>query len=135
MEPNGLEGSIIASLKEVGIYASDRGTAQLGQIYYTDTKENPWWICLADGRKKRPDFKVKGQRKVIELYGNYWHSEEHCKPKGLPEYHWNAARMIDEYAKVGYQAVVYWETELRDPVRRAEIIQEIVAFASDDEDD
>jgi G:T-mismatch repair DNA endonuclease (very short patch repair protein) len=43
--------------------------------------------------------------------------------------------MIEEYAKVGYQALVYWETELRDPVRRAEIIQEIVAFVRDCEDD
>jgi hypothetical protein len=129
--PNGLETLVAQALAAEGIYAPDARTATPGQIYYTDTKSNYRCVRLTDGYRKRPDFKVKGQNKVVELYGDFYHSKEYCLSHGrTADYHWSAERLIDEYAKVDYQCLVFWWSEFQDPLRRAEIIQEIVVFAT-----
>ena len=54
-----------------------------------------------------PDFiNINGQKKIIELYGDYWHS--------LPERKKVDARRIKAYAKFGYKTLVVWEHELKD---------------------
>ena len=53
--------------------------------------------------KKRihnPDFKVNSQKKVIELFGNYWHKGE--DPNNL----------IKEYKEAGWKCLVFWEHEV-----------------------
>jgi len=35
-----------------------------------------WWRLLPNGKYKNPDFKITGQNKVIEIFGDYWHRGE-----------------------------------------------------------
>lgn len=50
-----------------------------------------------------PDFtNCNGQKKVIELFGDYWHKGENPQVK------------IDRYAKFGFVCLVIWERELKD---------------------
>jgi len=52
-----------------------------------------------------PDFiNVNGQKKIIELYGNYWHN--------LPGYKLRDRRRLETYRKYGYQTLIVWENEL-----------------------
>jgi len=64
-------------------------------------------ICL-------PDFKVKGQKKVIELFGDYWHKGE------------NPDDMIKEYAEAGWKCKVFWEIEVYDESER--VLKETLEF-------
>jgi len=54
-----------------------------------------------------PDFiNVNGQKKIIELFGDYWHK--------LPNYIKRDKRRLIEYKKLGYKTLVIWEHELED---------------------
>ena len=54
-----------------------------------------------------PDFiNCNGQKKIIELYGDYWHN----KPDELER----NKRRIKVYKKYGYETLVIWEKELKD---------------------
>jgi hypothetical protein len=133
MTPNGIESHMISLLRELGIYTEDAQTAQSGQVYYVDSNENNRrFIKLTDGRAAIPDFKVKGRRKVIEIYGDYWHSQKFCESKGDPEYKWNPEKMIEEYKTVGYDCLIFWEKQLREPLQQEYIKQEIMAFVVDE---
>ena len=53
---------------------------------------------------KCPDFlNVNGQKKIIELFGTYWH-----KPK-------EEQFRIDLFSQYGYQTLIIWENELNNP--------------------
>lgn len=58
------------------------------------------WITTNLG-KKNPDFKVKGQRAFVEVWGNYWHRGED------PE------MLVDAYKEKGFTCLVVWESELK----------------------
>jgi len=65
------------------------------------------WKYVGDGQfilaGKCPDFvNINGQKKIIELYGDYWHKDD------------NPQDRIDLFAKYGYQTLVIWEHELKD---------------------
>ena len=60
-----------------------------------------FWVTLADGRKKNPDFKVEGQNKLIEVFGDYWHRDD------------NPEEIIRDYKKVGFECLVFWESEMK----------------------
>ena len=113
------------ALAQEGLYTEDRKQAREGQLYYPGHNGNSWYKKLQDGRHKLPDFKVKGQPKVIEIYGRYWHSQEFVEARNGQDYDFNPERMVEEYAKVGVDCKVYWESEIRDKSRLAEIVQEI----------
>jgi len=54
-----------------------------------------------------PDFiNINGQKKIIELYGNYWHNRPKMKERDK--------RRIITYAKYGYKTLIIWEHELND---------------------
>ena len=56
---------------------------------------------IIDG--KCPDFiNVNGQKKIIELFGDYWHKGENPKDRE------------DIFKKFGYQTLVIWEHELEE---------------------
>jgi G:T-mismatch repair DNA endonuclease (very short patch repair protein) len=51
-----------------------------------------------------PDFmNVNGQKKVIDLHGEYWHKGEDTKLRSR------------RYAKCGYHSLIVWESELKNP--------------------
>lgn len=59
---------------------------------------------------KCPDFIHTSKKKIIELFGDYWHSEEKT---GVPtEQHMLERKRI--FSKCGYQTLIVWEHELKD---------------------
>ena len=53
--------------------------------------------------RKIPDFvNVNGQKKVIELYGDFWHKDD------------NPQDRIDLFKKYGYDCLVIWGSEMED---------------------
>jgi len=54
-----------------------------------------------------PDFiNVNGQKKIIELYGDYWHN--------LADYKKRDKQRLITYKKYGYKTLIIWEHELKD---------------------
>lgn len=52
---------------------------------------------------KCPDFlNVSGQKKVIEVYGDYWHRND------------NPQDRVDHFRKYGFDCLVIWEKDLQD---------------------
>jgi len=60
---------------------------------------------------KNPDFmNVNGHKKLIELYGDYWHSKE---VTGEDEKEHEQDR-IDYFKQYGFDTLIIWESELED---------------------
>ncbi len=53
-----------------------------------------------------PDFVDKKNKKIIEMYGDYWHNREEVKKRDK--------RRIKTYKKHGYKTLIVWEHELKD---------------------
>ncbi len=53
-----------------------------------------------------PDFINKKEKKIIELYGDYWHN--------LSDYKKRDKRRLKTYKKLGYKTLIIWEHELKD---------------------
>jgi len=54
-----------------------------------------------------PDFiNYNGQKKIIELYGDYWHNRKDTKKRDK--------RRSIVYGAYGYQTLIFWEHELKD---------------------
>jgi hypothetical protein len=52
---------------------------------------------------KCPDFlNINGQKKLIEMFGNYWHRGE------------DPSKRINHFLKYGYNTLIVWEKELQD---------------------
>lgn len=59
------------------------------------------WQFVLGG--KSPDFmNVNGQKKLIEMYGDYWHSEDEVQPR------------INHFKEYGFDTLIVWEHELQD---------------------
>ncbi len=64
---------------------------------------------------KCPDFvNINGQKKIIELYGNYWHKGETGKER------------IALFKQYGYETLIVWGSELKD---EEELRNKILGFA------
>lgn len=72
-----------------------------------------YWIITNIGIHN-PDFKIIGQRKIIELFGDYWHK------KKIPE------ELIKEYAEVGWKCLIFWENEVYN--RNREVLKRTIEF-------
>ncbi len=66
-------------------------------------------LSLMIGRKN-PDFISVQDNKLIEFFGNYWHSK---LITGINEQHHETER-IDYFKTYGYDTLVIWENELQD---------------------
>lgn len=59
-----------------------------------------------------PDFvHIVGEKKVIELFGSYWHEKSEFK------------QAIDDYAKYGYQCLVIWADDIYRGDNRHEVLR------------
>jgi hypothetical protein len=67
--------------------------------------DGSWWKTLPNGKHRNPDFKVAGQNKVIELFGDYWHRSE------------DPLVLIEMFHRIGYECLVIWEHEIREDPR------------------
>lgn len=64
---------------------------------------------------KCPDWlNINGQKKLIELFGDYWHQGE--DPQGK----------IDHYKQYGFDCLVIWESELKDD--QSKVLQKVKTF-------
>lgn len=63
--------------------------------------------------RKVPDFvNINGQKKIIEMYGDYWHSDKFIKKHGCYE---NTEKgRIKYFKKLGWETLIIWEHELKD---------------------
>lgn len=62
---------------------------------------------------KCPDWlNVNGQKKLIELFGDYWHKGENPQDK------------IDHYKKYGFDTLVIWASELQDKTKVLQTIND-----------
>lgn len=66
------------------------------------------WKFVGDGQViisgKNPDFiNVNGQKKIIELFGDYWHRGKKAEDRAAI------------FSPFGYQTLVIWERELKNP--------------------
>ena len=71
-----------------------------------------------------PDFvNVNGEKEVIEVFGNYWHSGERIKNR------WQGSELgkIMAYNSIGYRCLVLWGSELK-KLSEDEIVQKISNF-------
>ncbi len=60
---------------------------------------------------KNPDFiNVNGQKKIIELFGDYWHSKKVTGRTRKEE----EQQRIKHFKKYGYKTLIVWEYELKD---------------------
>jgi len=80
------------------------------------------WEFVGDGSLiiagKNPDFAHKTEKKLIELFGDYWHGPE---VQGVPcEEH--EQERIQLFENEGYQLLVIWEHELKDEEKLMERI-------------
>lgn len=71
------------------------------------------YIYVGDGKRiiggLNPDFIHRRDKRIIELFGNYWHEKQ------------DEDRRISRFRNRGYDALIVWESELRDvnsPVER-----------------
>lgn len=72
-----------------------------------------------------PDFiNINGKKKVIEMFGDYWHSWEVIKD------HWEYSEIgkMYIYNSYGFDCLVIWEHELKD---KDKVIQRVKAFEED----
>jgi len=68
-----------------------------------------WWR-----NHHNPDFKITGQNKVIEIYGDYWHRNDDPKDR------------IKEYKEMGLDCLVFWEYEVYEDTER--VLKEVIDF-------
>ena len=72
-----------------------------------------------------PDFiNINGQKKIIELYGDYWHS--------LPNYQERDKKRILAYEKYGYKTLIVWEHELLNP---NSLVEKLNSFSTEETKD
>ena len=65
---------------------------------------------VGDGKvwigKFNPDFiNSNGQKKIIEVYGDYWHN--------LPNYKARDTRRLKSYKELGFETLILWEKDIK----------------------
>jgi len=78
-------------------------------IFYTGSGEQLFFI---DGNC--PDWKVEGQKKVIEYCGVYWHTKEEIEKRK------------ELFSKEGYETLIIWEGEEKDISKLLEKVKDFV---------
>lgn len=73
------------------------------RYHYTGNKS------LVEDHRLRPDISSKnGEREIIELFGDYWHSEEITGRRREDEEEYRVKR----FSEFGYRTLIIWEEEL-----------------------
>ena len=77
------------------------------------------WEFVGNGNKliiegKNPDFtNINGQKKLIEMWGTYWHKGQDPQDR------------LDIFKKYGYDTLIVWESELKNP---EEVLSRLMDF-------
>lgn len=75
---------------------------------------NGQFFIVTKNKTHNPDFKISNQRKIIELWGNYWHKGEDIK------------ELIKEYAEVNWECKIFWESEVYNDTER--VLEDTMKF-------
>lgn len=76
----------------------------LNELYPNEWKYTGDYSLIING--KNPDFaNINGQKKLIELFGDYWHRGQ------------NPQDRIDIFKVYGYDTLIIWECELKNKVK------------------
>jgi hypothetical protein len=102
--PNGLERRVLAAAPE-------------GTLMYTGDRS--WWRWLPKlGHHKNPDFILpgpdpakpkKGVTKVVEAFGDFWHSRMFTGKAPFE----HESELIAAFADIGIECLVVWESEVK----------------------
>jgi G:T-mismatch repair DNA endonuclease (very short patch repair protein) len=60
---------------------------------------------MPNGRLRNPDFVWLERKKIIEVFGRYWHRND------------NEQEIVKAYADVGWSCLILWDDELDASVR------------------
>lgn len=85
---------------------------------FTYTGDRKFWLTLPSGKPKNPDFTAPVLKKVVEVFGRYWHRGE------------DPAHLIEQYRQIGWDCLVLWEDE---PITRDILFQFAYPFEFDAE--
>jgi very-short-patch-repair endonuclease len=70
---------------------------------------------------KCPDFmNVNGKKKLIELYGDYWHDKKYFPDVQTPQ------ERVDFFKKYGYDCLIIWEYEIWGEI--TEVVRKVLMF-------
>lgn len=71
-----------------------------GEVAYVG--DFTFWKTFLNGKNKNPDFKIKGQNKVIEIFGgkDFYHTEK------------EAIELVGLYKQINYDCLIFWENEI-----------------------
>lgn len=87
-------------------------------------KNNLSFEYVGDGKlwidRFNPDFINQQKKKIIELFGNYWHN--------LQSYKIRDKKRFDVYKNNGYKTLVIWEREIKNPLQ---VLEKIKQFSED----
>ncbi len=76
--------------------------------------------------RKNPDFvNCNGQKKIIELFGDYWHNNPKTK------YHQTEKGRKEHYAKYGWKTLIIWEKELKNIDN---VLEKVISFDKKEEE-
>ena len=77
-----------------------------------------FWRTLPDGKHKNPDFKIRGQNKVIEVWGDHWHRNE------------SEQELINLYKEIGLECLIIRESEIGKGTLKSKInLQKVMLVA------
>lgn len=86
------------------------------------------WKFVGDGSfilgGKNPDFmNVNGQKKLIEMYGDYWHKKYTTRSQDyyIPE------KRIELFKQFGFDTLIIWESELKSK-DQSKLLEKLVSF-------
>jgi hypothetical protein len=68
-------------------------------LVYEYTGSGRFFVTFKNGKRKIPDFVSHHERKVIEVYGRYWHRND------------DPADIIRQYKEIDWDCLVLWEEE------------------------
>jgi len=112
------DGYIKIMMKNVGMRPNKKElllSQILNELFPNEYKyvgDGQFWI-----ENFNPDFiNVNGQKKIIEFFGNYWHSKKEDIEKDK--------KRIETFKKYGYKTLIIWENELNNLDKLKEKIKE-----------
>lgn len=72
---------------------------------YSYTGDRKLWVTLETGRHRNPDFVDLNQKKIIEVFGRYWHKND------------DPVKIVREYQEAGWKCLIIWDDEINGSVR------------------